>query len=123
MIDKVSADEAFDDQYEVTDEAGDSLAPAAKRPRLDDDAAADDGNSENAAASVYDFAAAESRRCNLCGEEFGAAWSLTVHKRTKHPLDRSHHCRTCNKDFATTLDLEQHTLVHQVRYRIIQAYT
>jgi Zinc finger, C2H2 type len=114
----VSADEAFDDQYEVADglETSEADGPAAKRLKLDNNG---DGDDEDAAetASVYDFAAAERLRCRHCGEEFGAAWSLTVHMRTRHPLERSHHCRSCNKNFATLLDLQQHQLVHQVSRR------
>jgi hypothetical protein len=116
----VSADEAFDDQYEVSDSQETSDAdggPAAKRLKLDNSGDSGGGGEDTAtaAASVYDFVAAERLRCRHCGEEFGAAWSLTVHMRTRHPLERSHHCRSCNKNFATLLDLQQHQLVHQVR--------
>jgi hypothetical protein len=117
MCDKEDADNALVEQYDIVEGgddatsgpsekdvgAGASLedeAPAAKRTRL--------------ALDAYDFPT--EYRCPLCHEEFPAAWSLNVHMRTKH-LERAHHCRVCNKNFATITDLEQHTLVHQVRQR------
>jgi hypothetical protein len=113
LVDKVSADDALDDQYDIAYETaeecgpiGDATnkaeeseeAPAAKRSRLANDA----------------YAFPSEYRCPLCQEEFPAAWSLNVHMRTKH-LERSHHCSWCNKNFATITDLDQHTLVHQVQ--------
>ena len=93
VLDRDTADDKFEEDYEWVYENGDSIE---RTSDLDPDLTPKD------------------LKCPHCDEEFPAVWSLNVHCRTKH-MEKSQTCETCKKSFATITDLEQHAIIHKIR--------
>ena len=95
MMDKVIADkfqEALENEEDGTgfdDTDGAGAPPQAKKAKLDDDALdSNKASDENSDDDDY--------KCRICNLTFPAAWSLTVHNRTKH-YEKSHACSVCGR--------------------------
>ncbi|XP_055906360.1 zinc finger protein Xfin-like isoform X2 [Eupeodes corollae] len=58
--------------------------------------------------------------CSLCGKGFISNDDLVTHRLNRHSEPKPYHCDQCTRKFRTSLEMQNHTLVHTGNFQRIQ---